>query len=220
MGMFDYIRCEYPLPGNPPACFQGAAYQTKDLDCDLKTYVITAEGKLTLDDQACGFTGTVEFYTTNIVAGGPGPYTKNGEDARHVTYRAVLLQGGLVSIEEIENRAERAVKFRPRPFPALTESERAALKARRAERLRGRTIYVWWGGQEEGYDAIVVAENDRYLVVQKQDERGDFEILNRGSRDSTFFDSYADGQRDRQQRAAAAERERAEYEAAIRESGE
>jgi hypothetical protein len=44
MGMFDYLRCEYPLPA-PNA--QALDYQTKDTGAQyMDTYVITAEGRL------------------------------------------------------------------------------------------------------------------------------------------------------------------------------
>src|SRR5262245_1886337 len=43
MGMFDTIRCEYPLP-DPR--HQDLEYQTKDLDCALFHYKITRVGQL------------------------------------------------------------------------------------------------------------------------------------------------------------------------------
>jgi hypothetical protein len=46
MGMFDYIRCDYPLPDGwqPPGLLQ-----TKDFDCDMVCHVITADGDLVLE---------------------------------------------------------------------------------------------------------------------------------------------------------------------------
>jgi hypothetical protein len=43
MGMYDYLKCHYPLP-DPE--FQSDQFQTKDLDCELKVYEITVNGKL------------------------------------------------------------------------------------------------------------------------------------------------------------------------------
>ena len=43
MGMFDYLKCDYPLPDFD---YQDALFQTKDLDCFLETYTITKEGIL------------------------------------------------------------------------------------------------------------------------------------------------------------------------------
>jgi hypothetical protein len=45
MGMFDYIRCEKPLPDG----FAGEL-QTKDFGCEMVTHVITSDGRLMLDD--------------------------------------------------------------------------------------------------------------------------------------------------------------------------
>lgn len=48
MGMFDYIKCEYPLPDG---FGQGRdiSFQTKDLECAMDTYVIDEEGFLNLE---------------------------------------------------------------------------------------------------------------------------------------------------------------------------
>jgi hypothetical protein len=89
MGMFDYLRCAYPLPA------KGAnelSYQTKDLDCGLDVYEIREDGTLWHEDydvedhsdpneeglmRLCGmlsrvnkkwnrveYTGEVRFYTS------------------------------------------------------------------------------------------------------------------------------------------------------------
>lgn len=43
MSLVDTIHCEYPLP--EPAD-QALTFQTKDFECLLDTYLITAEGRL------------------------------------------------------------------------------------------------------------------------------------------------------------------------------
>ena len=45
MGMFDDIRCEYPLPEGSEE-HQGRGFQTKDLGCSMARYTITDEGRL------------------------------------------------------------------------------------------------------------------------------------------------------------------------------
>lgn len=45
MGMFDYICCEVPLPDG----WAADELQTKDFDCEMVTHVITAAGRLLLD---------------------------------------------------------------------------------------------------------------------------------------------------------------------------
>jgi hypothetical protein len=44
MGMFDYVKCEAPLPNG--AVHPDDNFQTKDLDRQLDTYVITKDGRL------------------------------------------------------------------------------------------------------------------------------------------------------------------------------
>ena len=43
MGMFDELRCEYPLPD---AAVQDEVFQTKSFDRELTNYTITADGRL------------------------------------------------------------------------------------------------------------------------------------------------------------------------------
>ena len=71
MGMFDYLRCEYPLPDEAPV----DGWQTKDTPNQvLEKYVITRDGRLvdssgeTLSD----FHGDVEFYQFNLRRSGTG----------------------------------------------------------------------------------------------------------------------------------------------------
>lgn len=46
MGLFDYIKCEMPLPGEPKP--PDTLFQTKDTDDQYMTvYTITTDGKLT-----------------------------------------------------------------------------------------------------------------------------------------------------------------------------
>ncbi len=43
MGLFDTVRCEFPLPD---PSHQELEFQTKDLDCLMDEYLITREGRL------------------------------------------------------------------------------------------------------------------------------------------------------------------------------
>ena len=47
MCMFDWVRCEAPLPDPPGEKHSG--FQTKDLDCSMDTYRITVDGRLELE---------------------------------------------------------------------------------------------------------------------------------------------------------------------------
>lgn len=76
MGMFDNVRCEYPLPPGDHA----SPYQTKDLACELDTYTIKSDGTLWGEEydregwsrsnvrpRFCdNFTGEVRFYCTGV----------------------------------------------------------------------------------------------------------------------------------------------------------
>jgi hypothetical protein len=207
MGMFDSIRCEYPLPGDPPADAAELEFQTKDLDCLLETFTITKDGLLQGKEH---FTGSINFYTSNVVASGPGTYTRNGEDAQHLEYLAVFIDGKVSKITEIENRKEPALKYRPTPVKTPTPEELEQTKQRRAESLIGRKMCIWWGGDfREPYMATVVAQNAKDLVFQKEDSG--FEIIGRSQRDNCFFDSYEDGKKHKDERAADWARQKAEY---------
>ena len=219
MGLYDYILCEYPLPGEPPEIAIRAFFQTKDLACCMHNYTITAEGLLREDDgedDRSTFTGTINFYTSNVTAQGPGIYTATGEDAVYVEYQALFIDGKVSEIKLVDLSRQRAARsdiHKPRPLP--TKEEVVAMEARRGERLTGKTIYVRWGGQAEGYPAEVIAENDKDLVCQKKS--GEFEIIPRFQRDNIFFDCQEDASKHEADRKAAWDAKRAEFEAAIAE---
>ena len=118
MGMFDYIRCDYPLPSDPPVDAT-INFQTKDFDCLMQQYVITADGKLqnitdpdqplydSLDEDLSTFSETIEIYTNFFNDSATTEiYTANGEDVYYLQYEIAFLNGSVVAIEEIENRKE------------------------------------------------------------------------------------------------------------------
>lgn len=71
MGMFDTLKCKYPLPEKE---VQEDSFQTKSLDCLLDNYTITEQGKLILHRQRhyetaarkieVDFHGNLRFYTS------------------------------------------------------------------------------------------------------------------------------------------------------------
>lgn len=190
MGMFDYIECHYPLPGNVPDWAKTAnpTFQTKDMeDCWMDTYIITRSGTL---DGHPDFTGTINFYNSNVVASGPGLYTANGEDAWDVGYRAVFVDGGIVSITETENERRPATKSPWRKQVPPTEEDIEARKRRRDESLVGKRIYTLWGTETIGRYVTVIAENSTEFICQHED--GEFETISRYQRDNCFFDSEAE----------------------------
>ena len=71
MGLFDDIRCEYPLPETEVPC-PSLNFQTKDTpDQYLSHYTITKDGWLRLDSpegevEFVDFSGELEFYEYNL----------------------------------------------------------------------------------------------------------------------------------------------------------
>jgi hypothetical protein len=82
MGLFDYLRCDLPLPDSGPA----VEFQTKSLRCTLTQWRITRDGRLVGEDGAdAGYHGVLRFYT-----GGPGEPWRE--------YEAQFTEGALVGL--------------------------------------------------------------------------------------------------------------------------
>jgi len=104
MGMFDHIKCDYPLPGSEPP---NKEFQTKDMSCQLDEYTITAGGRLVMtkkwnampdDDDWMAvidmqYNGQLDFYT-------------NGEDGEWWEYTACFKQGQLQRIARTSPKVE------------------------------------------------------------------------------------------------------------------
>jgi hypothetical protein len=139
MGMFDYLRCDYPLPAR--ALAQGLVYQTKDFDCLMDEIHILADGTLMgqdydiedrSDPNATGlaalagrmtrvnvrpkplsdYDGEIEFYADY------GDRNSNGWGEGWLEFKAVVQLGKVVSVTLIEDRV---------PLEILAEERRAAL---------------------------------------------------------------------------------------------
>ena len=61
MGMFDNLTCEFPLPAEPKP--DENYFQTKDFECQLHHYTITADGRLLRNDTDVQYHGVINFYT-------------------------------------------------------------------------------------------------------------------------------------------------------------
>lgn len=121
MGMFDYIRCKYPLPVEGT---QDLQYQTKDTDKQfLELYEIREDGSLWTEDverewvddesrplfngylkrvseawRPEPLTGEIVFYSDY------GPKDKNGWGQWWIEYSAYFVSGKLQSLNVIEDR--------------------------------------------------------------------------------------------------------------------
>ena len=166
------------------------------------------------------FTGTVDFYTGNSTGRrGDISYTRKGEDAEWVEYRATFVGGRLVEIVEAERtrRPALAESDRPPGPPPLTQDEIAAMEAREAESLVGRTMFHTWGtlGGYEGEMVEIVAEGEKEWVGKQPDGR--FVVVDRRFRGGSLWDSAEDAEAAHQGRVAEYEAERARYEALTKE---
>jgi hypothetical protein len=66
MGLFDDIYCEYPLPSfiveGRKVMLRNNTWQTKSLENLLNHYLITADGRLVLDDEDMEYHGFIKCY--------------------------------------------------------------------------------------------------------------------------------------------------------------
>lgn len=166
MGLYDYIICRMQLPGRTPTWVQpDHPFQTKSLECWMKTYTIDEDGAFS----EVGYTGIIEFYDSNVVGSGPALYTRDGEDSEWVEYKAVVERGYVTSLEQTEYKRQAA-------WPSSKQQEYWNRKntvdkalARLAEsNLVGQRLYIFWGGQDKGYWVKVLLQNKRQLCVEHE----------------------------------------------------
>lgn len=224
MGMFDYVKCSAPLPGEPPAfVWPGHRFQTKDLDCTMSQYHITVDGRLVLVGILWGkgsplepieYHGVLDFYDSNIRGCSDGfNFTSRGEDGESVDYRATFDRGRLVAIVEAARTREPALPIAEMDNGSRrpTAEEIAEERARQAEDLAGRAMFLLWGGSEieSGEDVVVVADGAREWAIRKADGR--LEIVQRWQRDRILFDSREDAIREKDGGEAELRRRRERY---------
>lgn len=95
MGMFDYLRCKYPLP---VAGDNDLEFQTKSLDCGMNRVEIREDGTIwtqewgEVDPEWCQrkFTGEVTFY-------------EHTRDKKWVEYSAYFVKGQLKELHSVED---------------------------------------------------------------------------------------------------------------------
>lgn len=105
MGMFDTIRCEYPLPDKE---HQQESFQTKSLERLLDQYTITKRGRLILHmhrhyqaktkDVDIEYHGDLRFYTS--------VGERNDGTFEWVEYQARFTEGTIQWIVRVENERE------------------------------------------------------------------------------------------------------------------
>lgn len=225
MGLFDYVVCKYPLPNSPSGVIQNADFQTKDLDCTMNRFVLTADGVLTNDEgHLVTVTVDLNIYCSNVVASGPGTYTANGEDEEWAEYNIHLFDGRVQSIDTVSTGRRPALKAADhRDHRTEAEiSEQGAIEQRAQDYISspdliGKPICLWWGGQETGeLKEVLFRRNGEFIVA------GEFglETLKQFQAGSTVFASLDDGKRWNEIQRNAWARGKAQYEALQRVSGD
>jgi hypothetical protein len=100
MGLFDTIECQYPLP-DPR--LQGESFQTKDLDCLLESYTITADGRLLRQARSGGDTASLDRDVEWPIHGDIRIYTGDPDRERGLVEFVVRFTHGRVeSIRRLE----------------------------------------------------------------------------------------------------------------------
>lgn len=101
MGMFDYVRCDMPLPStaiSPPE--KGWSFQSKDTPEQRMTlYIIRGDGRLVEEDRD-GTQTVVPDYHGDLYF-----YTGNHPDVGWWEYKARFSEGALLRIDLVEFRA-------------------------------------------------------------------------------------------------------------------
>lgn len=194
MGMFDYILCDYPLPGpgktdDLDKC--DLDFQTKDLDSCLETYTIREDGVLTgPDGRFKDFTGTLNFYWSNWSAVHYGmTFTSDGSDLIELEYDATFVNGKLTTIVEVEN--SRTVTL-PSSFMRTLEDEPKVERPENyfKESLLNRRVFIQYGGNAEGFWATIIAETPKYFVyLQEGVTEPQPQNIHRWDRGRLMFDS-------------------------------
>jgi len=210
MGMFDWVHCDYPLPGEQLEFVE--EFQTKSLDCQMHDITIDADGNLVGRSY---FTGLIEFYGSNVCAAGPaGVYTRTGDDYESTTYEATFVDGKLTEIKQVGYERK----------PALASSEMRHMQDMRLgselnedDSFINQKLFVLWGGTpvEKGYYVEVVYETDKQLCVKHED--GHVQLLDRWSIGNTIFKDQEEAQADKEHRKAEMDKEKEEYQRKIAE---
>lgn len=97
MGMFDDVRCNYPLPDGLVL----SGFQTKDFHCELDLYTITKEGRLMYQGSVFGGGREKEPLKDTQYHGLMRFYTSDNGHVWHA-YQAKFTDGQLVEILKLD----------------------------------------------------------------------------------------------------------------------
>ena len=101
MGMFDKLKCEFPLPDSFSP--EGVWFQTKDTpEQNLQRYILSPDGTLMAEatQEPLPFHGALTFYATNICGWSHrGVVTSDGNAPFWAEYCALYDHGTLLKLE-------------------------------------------------------------------------------------------------------------------------
>lgn len=202
MGMFDDIKCEYPLPGTPLALIV-PNFQTKDLECSLDQYEITEDGRLIQTFTSFGaepqgfvpYTGVINFYNSNGSAGAYGIcFTSKGEDLESAEYNATFKDGIVTSIEQVEYSREPALGYKEteRLLAPLFPDE---VEVDESDPDVGAQMYIQYGGDSAGFPATLAVKGAKKWALTTED--GDIETMHPSDLGNILFHTQADAEAQR-----------------------
>lgn len=112
MGMFDTVKCRYPLPLPE---YQEREFQTKDTPCQLYEYEIAANGHLFRKEDGAlmryKFTGWINFYTSDREWS--WRYDRDFMNLGWIEFKAEFARGALLDIQLVEQRKAEPIATPP-----------------------------------------------------------------------------------------------------------
>lgn len=118
MGMFDYVKCERPLPDGWDLTNDYVGLQTKCFGCEMTTILIRADGRLMIEDIEYEATPDDELPYPDIpIIGCIRPKSRKWRD---LNFHGVFYFGGLevIGYQEPDGRGYRAPIYRNHDYAA------------------------------------------------------------------------------------------------------
>lgn len=127
MGMFDYVRCDVPLPDDRAAA--EPAFQTKQLYCTMAHFTITANGRLIFRKQTHEALPNLEIRPGVFIP----QYKLVHEEPIDMEYHGDIMLCGQATNEQCADYVARFTNGtleRIRPYEELSETHKSWLNAR------------------------------------------------------------------------------------------
>lgn len=202
MGMFDYIKCKYPLPGTKPHFVTSdSSFQTKDLECMMDSYEITEDGRI-VQTSACWnetladlstFTGEINFGICNASVSAAGhTFTPDGSPFEDVDYKALFVQGRITNIMQTNYETRPALPRAVYEQSYRKESEIEKPLIDESEPTVGAEMFIQFGGGTPGFTCTLIGKTDRKYALATAD--GDIETMDKSDLGHLLFHTAKDSQ--------------------------